>query len=249
MIYIIFREGICCHGLLCHWKSSPTVLVADRYKPNSSVSILQLTSQIILTSRCSYLETGGADLTIRPWFWILCLFLGPTFSGLLFQWYIFIATRALTHTEALITQLVFEHSLRIRLVAETNPDIGPGGGQNIPSAEPLDTDSVTSSDESTECSTEGLAEVDSTGIPTANKVSAVSDDSQSTITAAATPSKGKDRGTSVPTGSTKLKPELEATRKKDANLVGKINNLVTTDLGNIVSARDFLFLSESNCRA
>jgi hypothetical protein len=36
------------------------------------------------------------------------------------QWYLFIATRTLVRTEGLLTQLVFEHSLRIRLKAEAS---------------------------------------------------------------------------------------------------------------------------------
>jgi hypothetical protein len=33
-------------------------------------------------------------------------------------------------------------------------------------------------------------------------------------------------------------------RPKADNLVGKINNLVTTDMANVIDARDFLFLSK-----
>lgn len=154
------------------------------------------------------------------------------------------ATRALTHTEALITQLVFEHSLRIRLVAETSPE-GSRGGQIISNPQAPDTESVTT-EGTVEGSTEGSDETSGASVaPTANKASPVSDDSQSATTAASTLPKGKDTGSAV--SLEPLKTGLEATgsaRKKDANLVGKINNLVTTDLGNIVSARDFLFLGE-----
>lgn len=42
-----------------------------------------------------------------------------------FQWYIFLGTRSLVRSQAILSQLVFEHSLRIRLKAEasgTNDD-------------------------------------------------------------------------------------------------------------------------------
>lgn len=39
----------------------------------------------------SYLETGGHDATVRPWLWILWLFLGPVVGSITFQWYIFVA--------------------------------------------------------------------------------------------------------------------------------------------------------------
>ena len=45
---------------------------------------------------------------------------------------------------------------------------------------------------------------------------------------------------------TDAQPSEEPTKKKEhpdaGNLVGKINNLVTTDLANVTNARDFLYL-------
>ncbi|KAF9449105.1 multidrug resistance-associated ABC transporter [Macrolepiota fuliginosa MF-IS2] len=119
-------------------------------------------SPVAIRMILDYLETGGRDARIKPWFWIACLFVGPMMISLARQWYIFVATRMLVHTEGLLTQLVFEHSLRIRMKAEASD-----GSEN-------------------------------------------------------------------PTSETK-------TVKAD-NLVGKINNLVTTDMVNVVEARDFLFL-------
>ncbi len=85
------------------------------------------------------------------------------------QWYIFVATRMLVHTEGLLTQLIFEHSLRIRIKAETS-----------------------------------------------------------------------DRPDNPSSKSISLRHEHR--RPKADNLVGKINNLVTTDMINVVEARDFVFL-------
>lgn len=99
------------------------------------------------------------------------MFIGPMAISLARQWYIFVATRMLVHTEGLLTQLIFEHSLRIRMKAETSDR--PDGGS-----------------------------------------------------------------------STSLSLRHEHRRPKADNLVGKINNLVTTDMINVVEARDFLFLSK-----
>jgi len=119
------------------------------------------------------MEKNGQGAIMRPWFWILCIFVGPLIRVLVFQWYIFIAKRTLVRTEALLTQLVFEHSLRIRLKADVTDD------------------------------------------------KSIADDSSST----------KD----VP-------------KEKDgANLIGKINNLVTSDLNNITEGRDFLVVGEPSC--
>jgi hypothetical protein len=47
----------------------------------------------------SYIETGGEKATIKPWFWVLWLFLGPTISSIAYQWYIFIAVSHLINFE------------------------------------------------------------------------------------------------------------------------------------------------------
>ncbi|KAF8963028.1 hypothetical protein BDZ97DRAFT_1920149 [Flammula alnicola] len=70
----------------------------------------------------SYLETGGANATIRPWFWISLLLIGPFLESIFVHWFIFIAHRTMVVVEGLLTQLAFEHSLRIRLKAETSSE-------------------------------------------------------------------------------------------------------------------------------
>ncbi|KAF9564153.1 multidrug resistance-associated ABC transporter [Agrocybe pediades] len=67
----------------------------------------------------NYLETAGQGATIRPWFWVLCIFCGPLLRILVLQFYIYITTRTTVRTEGIITQLIFEHSLRIRLKADS----------------------------------------------------------------------------------------------------------------------------------
>ena len=120
------------------------------------------------------------------------------------------ATRALACADGLLTQLVFEHSLRIRFKAE-------GSREDDPSTVPVDTSEAQSVEGSTPMeasSTQPNAATDSN----AKKGKAKADDS----TAKSAGRKGK---------------------KKD-NLIGKINTLVTVDLKNIVSARDFLMVSK-----
>jgi hypothetical protein len=59
-----------------------------------------------------------------------------------------------------------------------------------------------------------------------------------------TSSKGKQKLKDQKISEDSMKTKKEET--KSNNLMGKINNLVTTDLGNIVEARDFLLVSEYN---
>ncbi|KAL9711361.1 hypothetical protein Ac2012v2_005906 [Leucoagaricus gongylophorus] len=131
--------------------------------------IADFASPIGINMILDYIETGGRNATVKPWFWIFWLFCGPMMMSFGRQWYIFIATRMLVHTEGLLTQLIFEHSLRLRMKAEVSEN-----------------------------------------------------------------SNGRQNASAV----------LRHDRRhpKADNLVGKINNLATTDMVNVIGARDFLFL-------
>ncbi|KAI4523407.1 P-loop containing nucleoside triphosphate hydrolase protein, partial [Schizophyllum commune Loenen D] len=67
-----------------------------------------------------YIENGAAELTLRPWFWVALLFVGPTVSSFALQWYIHLATRTTIRAEAIITQLIYEHALRLRTSTGSN---------------------------------------------------------------------------------------------------------------------------------
>jgi hypothetical protein len=178
----------------------------------------------------SYLETGGADTYIRPWFWLFSLFVGPIIGNICFQWYFFIATRTLVRTEELLTQLVLEHSLRIRLKAEaSNKKIEE---DNIAVIGTQDSASVTEGTSVDSNSSERASQSSQASTPISRNSSS---DSQSTSN---DPVKGKDSST--------LKSDTKSAtkdKKEAQNLIGKINNLVTTDLGNIVESKHFLMIS------
>ncbi|KZV64704.1 hypothetical protein PENSPDRAFT_656364 [Peniophora sp. CONT] len=77
-----------------------------------------------------YIETDGEGAMVRPWVWISLMFFGPSVSTILFQLYIWITTATLVRIEGIITQLIFEHALRIRMKAEVSgstpaPSIAP----------------------------------------------------------------------------------------------------------------------------
>lgn len=127
------------------------------------------------------------------------------------QWYIFMGTRALALTEGLLTQLVFEHSLRIRFKAE-------GSKENTPSVSSTVTTPETQSIEG----------------------STTLEDSETRSDIATSSTKGKGKADSSTAKPVAAKDENKE-EKKD-NLVGRINTLVTVDLENIVSAKDFLMV-------
>ena len=126
-------------------------------------------------------------------------------------------TRALALTEALLTQLVFEHSLRIRFKAEGSKESSPSTVQSASPIVTLETRSV-----------EGSTTLEGS-------------DTQSDTTASST--KGKAKADSPGAKSAAAKDEKKEEKKKD-NLVGKINTLVTVDLENVVSAKDFLMVGK-----
>ncbi|KAK0452213.1 hypothetical protein EV421DRAFT_1888046 [Armillaria borealis] len=131
-----------------------------------------------------YIETGGKDSQYRLWLWIGWLFIGPLMTSISSDWYIFISTRCLVRAEGIITQLVFEHALRIHAKAETD---SPASGK-FQSRDLIDAPEEASED------LQNPAEA-------------------------------------------KLGQHSEG-----KNLIGRINNLVTTDLKNITDARGFVQL-------
>jgi hypothetical protein len=67
----------------------------------------------------SLLEPGQTEKTIvRPWFWILWLFFVPIFGSMGFQYYVTTMNHVVVRAESILTQLVFNYSLRVRVVSE-----------------------------------------------------------------------------------------------------------------------------------
>ncbi|KAE9407796.1 hypothetical protein BT96DRAFT_986429 [Gymnopus androsaceus JB14] len=101
---------------------------------NMAVAMLSLAagnlgSPLAINRLLFYLETNfssssdtetspSSDADIRPWFWVIILFLSPITVALSMEWYLRIVLRLNVHLDALLTQLVFEHSLRIRVKAD-----------------------------------------------------------------------------------------------------------------------------------
>ncbi|KAG6891401.1 hypothetical protein C0992_007625 [Termitomyces sp. T32_za158] len=144
-------------------------------------------------------------------------------------------TRTLVRAEGIITQLIFEHSLRIRVKAETeasSPSTSSAPSTPITS----DTDSIAISpsphdDDGVNSHLEGLTgsgEVETLD----SRDNTIRASPSSTKSSSSSKMQGKD--TALDGGS---KHEGSSSAE---NLVGKINNLVTTDMNNITEARDFL---------
>lgn len=143
--------------------------------------------------------------------------------------------RMLTRIEAILTQLVFDHALRMRMKAEVIETSGSGG--TTAAATP---DTASLIDSGSAQGAHGDADIDET---TLGGSSAIAADSGSTQ------GKQKSRGAVESSKSGDKKDDLGKETPTDTgdgrNVVGKINNLITTDLETITSGRDILQLSTS----
>ncbi|KAG8764714.1 hypothetical protein FRC12_007931 [Ceratobasidium sp. 428] len=162
-----------------------------------------------------YLENTSSPGFFRPWVWILLLFLGPVIGSIAIERYNFIITRALVHGEGMLTQLLFEHSLRIRMIAETSTSTNPSQKSSKIGTPKGDLGS-TSRDEQDF---------------TATHVAELSD--AQTLVASTS---------AIPTGKDDVENPEAGNQDDNSNLVGKINNLMSTDLKNITEGVDFLYV-------
>ncbi|KAK0473305.1 hypothetical protein IW261DRAFT_1342846 [Armillaria novae-zelandiae] len=178
-----------------------------------------------------YIEhRDDGDVFVRPIVWIFWLFFGPVVASISIQWYIFIATRIMVRTGAIMTQLVFEHSLRIRVKASTADSPGKSTAPTPDNASIIEDPPSTESSGSSS-TLHGTSDAVSTDSRDANCDTGTTNQAPSSLTEVTQESVlGQDA------------PENPAIQSDTSNLVGKINNLVTTDLGNIIDARDFLLI-------
>ncbi|KAG9043232.1 hypothetical protein FS837_009847, partial [Tulasnella sp. UAMH 9824] len=184
-------------------------------------SVFALISPIVLNKLLYHLETGGEGAVYKPWVWIVGLFLAPVLGTFTYQLYIFMTTRLVIRTEALITQLVFEHSLKIRVKSET------GNGNSDPA--------------SRAATAVGSREASVHGYEHPNEESGTTAVGESGQGSSSPKGKAPPAAPSEPSSPAGTKKQDDSSQK-DKNLVGKITNLISVDLGNITEAVDFLFV-------
>jgi hypothetical protein len=131
---------------------------------------------------------------------------------------------------AITTQLVFEHALRIRVKAETSSS--PAA---TPTATPEGRSEATTPDSGSAVEVNIMSEDGSGGSEEAQS-------EQSTTAALSVKGKRKDDAP----GSVSSQGDGDEAGSS-SNLVGKMNNLISTDLENLVDGRDFLLLGLSLC--
>ncbi|EED80206.1 predicted protein [Postia placenta Mad-698-R] len=175
-----------------------------------------------------YMETGGEGAVVKPWVWISWLFLGPAARVTILSYYFFLSEHILVRIEAILTQLVFDHALRMRIMADV-PETSTSTGSTTVASTP---------------DTASFAESGSTRTHTnaANSEDDVTLSGTNTAAGETTTTQGKDKSkvsvqqsqkdSSGPSASS------EDTQTEGSNVTGKVNNLITTDLDAIAGARD-----------
>lgn len=135
----------------------------------------------------------------------------------------------MVRAQAILTQLVFDHAMRIRMKAETSPE-------------------ATSTSTSTTSTAVATPESASVAETRRNEEHAKDGDTAASKSQTAASTKGTKAVTSPKASSTMPKAAApKAGKGKGGNMIGKINNLVTSDLQNLIAGSDFLLLGTSKC--
>ncbi|KAI9061281.1 P-loop containing nucleoside triphosphate hydrolase protein [Trametes sanguinea] len=180
---------------------------------------------ISINQLLQYLESGRAETPIKPWFWIVLLGFGRLFKDVSDQWFMFYTTRLSVRTQAILTELVFEHALRIRIKA----DIPKSGDRT----ESNSITSLVTPDDVSQLDLEITGEDEEGG--DASQARAIT---TSSVTPASESANLKGKGKLLSndgTGSKEINvAEPEVTKDAPSrHLVGRINNLVSSDLSNL----------------
>ncbi|KAL1939047.1 hypothetical protein VTO73DRAFT_10307 [Trametes versicolor] len=178
---------------------------------------------ISINQLLSYLESDRKETHVRPWFWIALFFFGRVFKDISDQWFMYHQSRLSVRIQAIITELVFEHALRVRMKAETSDSSAATPSAASTAVATPDSASQVGTDQGDEDSTEGTAEHSATT-------------SSSTAVPPSAASSIKGKGKASPENKSPAKKEAEPAKadekRGNKHLVGKINNLVSSDLSN-----------------
>ncbi|PIL29335.1 ATP-binding cassette transporter [Ganoderma sinense ZZ0214-1] len=203
--------------------------------------IFAFASPVAIQGLLSYLESGGKAVSVQPWFWIALLFFGRVAKDVADQWFLFKDARVFVRIQAIITELLFEHALRIRMKAETGDSAeGSESGETMVVVTP-DTASQLGEDGAMESSESSQAVTSATE----HSAASISSTDAASLPASAA-AKGKGKAAAEDVQKNAVEQEKPAEGKKGKNLVGKINNLVSSDLSSLEPVAMFLTITHTS---
>jgi ABC-type multidrug transport system fused ATPase/permease subunit len=184
-----------------------------------------------------------AAVRVRPWVWIAWIALAPLLQDVARQMYLLLNSRVIVHNEAVLTSLVYEHALRVRVVhapddvPDTAVDVTESSEESISvpviapeASEGLAVDTLIDSQESQEQGTL-TRETTASGSELGLSVTDTATIAPSTSAPSSTKGDGSDKN---------KVPSAPSPTKKQQELTGRLNNFVTSDLANINGGKDFL---------
>ncbi|EJC97739.1 P-loop containing nucleoside triphosphate hydrolase protein [Fomitiporia mediterranea MF3/22] len=159
------------------------------------------------------METGIPSHGLHIWVWILVLVVGPVLSGFLYNQWLFESTRIQVENASVFTYLVFHHALRIRLKSDSpDSDTEKGSSKDIP--------------ETTEDSTQ------TTDTPATTDGDSSTEEASDIAPASST--------TAASNSSSQQDTKEKNSQERTGHIVGKINNLITSDL---IAVADLQYLT------
>ncbi|KAI0741249.1 P-loop containing nucleoside triphosphate hydrolase protein [Daedaleopsis nitida] len=177
-----------------------------------TIALGMFATPLCLNKILGYLERD--EQTTKPWLWILLLFVGQVMRTVAEQVFAYIESRLDIRIKSIFTELVFEHSLRLRMKADgSSSSNGPP-----PSEDPAIVNNAAVSDgieEERDPSEEGLSGTDAAA------------------------------ATDAPVGAKAVELAVTADMpdsadKEDKNTIGRINNLVSSDVSALAGAATYV---------
>ncbi|KAK7025989.1 hypothetical protein VNI00_015819 [Paramarasmius palmivorus] len=161
-------------------------------------TIGKFTVPVSVNQLLRYLESSNNESFVRPWFWVLMIFVGPNVASLSIEQYMLSALRSLARINSILTQVIFAHALHIRMKAQASPI----HKTPTPSVAALSEGELHTDQDSVEAEYQEGLQATETQTP------------------------------EIPVQET----------QKGSSLIGKINNLVTTDVNNILNGPHLPYL-------
>jgi hypothetical protein len=182
---------------------------------------LRLGAPIGTNRLLTYLETNGANAVVRPWVWIAWIALAPFATDVVSQLNLWIMARVMCQIEALFTALVYDHALRVRIIHR--PDNAPDSdAREAGLEEPVIgavVPGIVAASQSAASGPDGATDTVDTHSRT---------ESSATSATAVSSVSGSPSGKASKKADKKADTQKEKATEKAQDLVGRLNNLVTS---------------------
>ncbi|KAJ3907880.1 hypothetical protein F5879DRAFT_939640 [Lentinula edodes] len=219
-------------------------------------SVLDFATPVGVKNLLGYIETNGVNATFKPWVWIAWLFFGPLLQTMASESYLYITTRQVVHAEAILTEVILEHALRIRVKAETDDEDDQKASEAISSNYPSASASPSQSESDSSTPPDSGDEEDQRTLQSDTHSRAATNATEATDATDTTLRPGSSSSSKVikskepskvsalalTTDSSKNPKSQKIKSEKAKNILGKLSNLVTTDMQNITDGKEALRL-------